>query len=125
MIERDIGKAQPFGERAADTILLDRRTGARDFGGAGRGCKSLVDRLALVCPSTLVTQPRRPYAAECSRDRPEPRLGIVDAQAEPVFRARGQHTVRLGNALKHRSEEHTSELQSLMRISYAVFCLEK
>src|SRR3546814_4809698 len=27
--------------------------------------------------------------------------------------------------LCHRSEEHTSELQSLMRISYAVFCLKK
>src|SRR3546814_4687830 len=27
--------------------------------------------------------------------------------------------------LPHRSEEHTSELQSLMRISYAVFCLKK
>src|SRR3546814_5861938 len=27
--------------------------------------------------------------------------------------------------LNHRSEEHTSELQSLMRISYAVFCLKK
>src|SRR3546814_3451340 len=27
--------------------------------------------------------------------------------------------------LRARSEEHTSELQSLMRISYAVFCLEK
>src|SRR3546814_9917607 len=27
--------------------------------------------------------------------------------------------------LIHRSEEHTSELQSLMRISYAVFCLKK
>src|SRR3546814_5971868 len=27
--------------------------------------------------------------------------------------------------LRGRSEEHTSELQSLMRISYAVFCLEK
>src|SRR3546814_4353513 len=27
--------------------------------------------------------------------------------------------------LLHRSEEHTSELQSLMRISYAVFCLKK
>src|SRR3546814_6923257 len=26
---------------------------------------------------------------------------------------------------KERSEEHTSELQSLMRISYAVFCLQK
>src|SRR3546814_8203356 len=34
-----------------------------------------------------------------------------------------------GNAIMHRrrnrSEEHTSELQSLMRISYAVFCLTK
>src|SRR3546814_2863759 len=28
-------------------------------------------------------------------------------------------------AQQHRSEEHTSELQSLMRISYAVFCLKK
>src|SRR3546814_5423378 len=27
--------------------------------------------------------------------------------------------------LPHRSEEHTSEFQSLMRISYAVFCLKK
>src|SRR3546814_7891079 len=31
----------------------------------------------------------------------------------------------LGPALPDRSEEHTSELQSLMRISYAVFCLKK
>src|SRR3546814_8615339 len=30
-----------------------------------------------------------------------------------------------GEALRIRSEEHTSELQSLMRISYAVFCLKK
>src|SRR3546814_9287932 len=29
------------------------------------------------------------------------------------------------SAVKNRSEEHTSELQSLMRISYAVFCLKK
>src|SRR3546814_5068644 len=29
------------------------------------------------------------------------------------------------NGLGSRSEEHTSELQSLMRISYAVFCLKK
>src|SRR3546814_8164061 len=28
-------------------------------------------------------------------------------------------------AIRSRSEEHTSELQSLMRISYAVFCLKK
>src|SRR3546814_10820920 len=30
-----------------------------------------------------------------------------------------------GNTQPSRSEEHTSELQSLMRISYAVFCLKK
>src|SRR3546814_3423217 len=30
-----------------------------------------------------------------------------------------------GQAASFRSEEHTSELQSLMRISYAVFCLTK
>src|SRR3546814_15009724 len=30
-----------------------------------------------------------------------------------------------GIAFRQRSEEHTSELQSLMRISYAVFCLKK
>src|SRR3546814_10600472 len=32
---------------------------------------------------------------------------------------------RRGHAPCRRSEEHTSELQSLMRISYAVFCLKK
>src|SRR3546814_6972221 len=31
----------------------------------------------------------------------------------------------LGDLRQQRSEEHTSELQSLMRISYAVFCLKK
>src|SRR3546814_10060843 len=34
-------------------------------------------------------------------------------------------TRRTGPTKKGRSEEHTSELQSLMRISYAVFCLKK
>src|SRR3546814_10313579 len=31
----------------------------------------------------------------------------------------------MGRQVAERSEEHTSELQSLMRISYAVFCLQK
>src|SRR3546814_6028662 len=44
----------------------------------------------------------------------------------PVLRAIGS-TVTLGvlGNFVLRSEEHTSELQSLMRISYAVFCLKK
>src|SRR3546814_1274536 len=33
--------------------------------------------------------------------------------------------LRTQDKLEARSEEHTSELQSLMRISYAVFCLKK
>src|SRR3546814_10602956 len=33
--------------------------------------------------------------------------------------------LRIGRPATDRSEEHTSELQSLMRISYAVFCLKK
>src|SRR3546814_8047387 len=37
----------------------------------------------------------------------------------------GQHQVTSALYLIIRSEEHTSELQSLMRISYAVFCLKK
>src|SRR3546814_9912129 len=32
---------------------------------------------------------------------------------------------RVVKSIRSRSEEHTSELQSLMRISYAVFCLKK
>src|SRR3546814_3749936 len=44
-------------------------------------------------------------------------------QGLPGYRARVAVDQTLGLAL--RSEEHTSELQSLMRISYAVFCLKK
>src|SRR3546814_3270981 len=36
-----------------------------------------------------------------------------------------RRVARLDAAQSDRSEEHTSELQSLMRISYAVFCLKK
>src|SRR3546814_6098437 len=39
--------------------------------------------------------------------------------------ASGKYACILGLTVSGRSEEHTSELQSLMRISYAVFCLQK
>src|SRR3546814_1013956 len=62
---------------------------------------------------------------------------IADTGGEPVAEqgAGGEHMIgeaaRVGKMLANaaarviRSEEHTSELQSLMRISYAVFCLKK
>src|SRR3546814_5562599 len=47
-------------------------------------------------------------------------------QATPGKMAIGIKVVRSdGPGCGFRSEEHTSELQSLMRISYAVFCLKK
>src|SRR3546814_4501630 len=58
-------------------------------------------------------------------------VGTTDPvdQAEPeIARAQGAEPTRrrLDAADRRaRSEEHTSELQSLMRISYAVFCLKK
>src|SRR3546814_4491797 len=39
--------------------------------------------------------------------------------------AEGGGGAQIAKPLLNRSEEHTSELQSLMRISYAVFCLKK
>src|SRR3546814_6014417 len=44
-------------------------------------------------------------------------------EAEP--HATGRANLRFEFNISIRSEEHTSELQSLMRISYAVFCLKK
>src|SRR3546814_9823926 len=56
-----------------------------------------------------------------------------DMQAPIIARGAGSsqcgqtvgHALILDNSKYLRSEEHTSELQSLMRISYAVFCLKK
>src|SRR3546814_10198164 len=51
-------------------------------------------------------------------------IGLSSAQPTPLFCAHG--TLGVGQLVRlARSEEHTSELQSLMRISYAVFCWKK
>src|SRR3546814_10677803 len=51
--------------------------------------------------------------------------GAVDVSlfVRNAFNKRG--ILGIGSGAVSRSEEHTSELQSLMRISYAVFCLKK
>src|SRR3546814_3855438 len=59
-------------------------------------------------------------AVFCSRgDGPR---GGVDARRHPL---EGGDQQAGSKDRRRRSEEHTSELQSLMRISYAVFCLKK
>src|SRR3546814_9742215 len=51
-------------------------------------------------------------------------LSAADARRESFDRA-DRLAARRDPRRQRRSEEHTSELQSLMRISYAVFCLKK
>src|SRR3546814_2049450 len=56
----------------------------------------------------------------------EPVEGVAFEQHLGLDRRRLEEAAAAGFDLGHgRSEEHTSELQSLMRISYAVFCLKK
>src|SRR3546814_5079622 len=58
--------------------------------------------------------PPNPIVVRGLQDQPEFRSAVFDEKGtiDP-------------DLVEHRSEEHTSELQSLMRISYAVFCLKK
>src|SRR3546814_2713122 len=68
-------------------------------------------------PSSLPrTSPPRPAATHCSRPAPH-RAASTCWSTMPVWSSAA--------GLPIRSEEHTSELQSLMRNSYAVFCLKK
>src|SRR3546814_5617925 len=57
-----------------------------------------------------------------SRRHPASQRRRTRENAGGGFKARVTPTLSVE---RHRSEEHTSELQSLMRISYAVFCLKK
>src|SRR3546814_8063065 len=64
----------------------------------------------------------------CRASIPRQRTGRCLLPCLPDFLCFGLHNqVVASNVYKRtkRSEEHTSELQSLMRISYAVFCLKK
>src|SRR3546814_2865539 len=72
----------------------------------------------------LVAGFRRAFEAERTRGNVDALTGAYSRQA---LNARIAATVALArrHKLTLRSEEHTSELQSLMRISSAVFCLKK
>src|SRR3546814_3384448 len=82
-----------------DIALLDARKGVKMFEKVGVPILGVVENMAVhVC-------------SQCGH-------------AEHIFGAGGGKKMAADYNLA-RSEEHTSELQSLMRISYAVFCLKK
>src|SRR3546814_17830689 len=78
--------------------------------------------------TTLFRSPNQPYDVKTVIEH------IVDGgdflETQPLFAPNivvgfGRVEGRSVGIIANRSEEHTSELQSLMRISYAVFCLKK
>src|SRR3546814_1394081 len=81
-------------------------------------------------PRSTRTDTLFPYTTlfRSTRRRAEAFLTTLDlTPRRPLVLAAGSgaYLYLLGDAIRRRSEEHTSELQSLMRISYAVFCLKK
>src|SRR3546814_3993361 len=110
----DLGGAFPLGVEIAhgcQPIMKWRREKPSEE----RGLR-LRRRRQLAAPPEIV----RMFDREAVRGRRGPELDrddVLDRAVEPA-----RIFMRLE---QYRSEEHTSELQSLMRISYAVFCLKK
>src|SRR3546814_3404706 len=93
-----------------------------------------------VCSSDLSTATSTTPVTSILRsrgDRPSMKLSVISGKSVRTCSSRSDaiHSASVGArpiftlpptcAWRNRSEEHTSELQSLMRISYAVFCLKK
>src|SRR3546814_8892194 len=67
---------------------------------------------------------RRGWRAAAAQARGDDRVADPSGRIQGQILAADRHDAGEAAAFD-RSEEHTSELQSLMRISYAVFCLKK
>src|SRR3546814_6980269 len=107
------------------TLFRSELAPARGRGGGPHGAPE-PDRLARRGPAA-VRQPGAHAAAGRRADRRGPGLDRRKLRrAQPGRRDGGaQRAARALVRSPLRSEEHTSELQSLMRSSYAVFCLKK
>src|SRR3546814_7370931 len=93
----DILRAHQMGEQGLGAVAGLQQKEVGDFGRAARAARA---------------------------DAPGEGFGAMVDEAVQLGDEAGQH--RRDPAVQgRRSEEHTSELQSLMRISYAVFCLNK
>src|SRR3546814_6009134 len=92
---------------SSDVCSSDLQRGRLRHGARGAGLRRVEPRGRGRGSGEEDVHPRIPQPPRCDR--------AVQLSAARGRRARGGE----------RSEEHTSELQSLMRISYAVFCLKK
>src|SRR3546814_7464566 len=109
-------QVSPAADFHAHTCPPDSPVSGVGGGGTGRAFRS-----APLAPCKDRRLHPVPLVASCRRCRPHPRrrphwsrqVGAAGADGAAI------------PAVSRRSEEHTSELQSIMRISYAVFCLKK
>src|SRR3546814_9301984 len=76
-------------------------------------------------PRSTRTDTLFPYTTLFRSPRPHPHARDPHEDDDPAGDGRHRRHAGLRRRPRRRSEEHTSELQSLMRISYAVFCLKK
>src|SRR3546814_3635832 len=94
---------------------------------AGRPFDGFVEYRKRVSPTCLIHFERNRYSVPASFANRTVSLRVYPDRFQVV--AEGQpicaHQRIINRSHDGRSEEHTSELQSLMRISYAVFCLKK
>src|SRR3546814_4272102 len=76
-------------------------------------------------PRSTRTDTLFPYTTLFRSSSKASAIALMSALSKKLFGGRWISTVATMPSWVTRSEEHTSELQSLMRISYAVFCLKK
>src|SRR3546814_5812432 len=105
-------------------ILLHDDTVQRTSGGVGNAADKTLAELAEI---DFGAWHSRDYAGE-----PIPTLYSIaaytranDIHSNIEIKPHPELEAETGKQVARRSEEHTSELQSLMRISYAAFCLQK
>src|SRR3546814_8895881 len=83
-----------------------------------RGISTSLDANGIKCPTSIGRSPLR--------FQPRPESPRPDASPRRRSKDSKSHRRGCGRGTRHfRSEEHTSELQTLMRISYAVICLKQ
>src|SRR3546814_9267436 len=107
------------------TLTLKKKPATADSAPAGDGerRKRSGARARQVEQLEREREKQRQALAPAPAARPE--ASSAPAEAPPRRTGKPRSASPAPIAARQRSEEHTSELQSLMRISYAVFCLNK
>src|SRR3546814_6091714 len=117
-------RAATFGEASRPVASFWRNWNGNACAVSSRGCGTASDSRASLPRATQGRSGMQRVKAEALEKLT---AGIVERAGSTVEEARivAANLVKANLFGHDRSEEHTSELQSLMRSSYAVFCLKK